>query len=94
MSTITSSSLVILEKEENYLPWIELIKIAAAKDDLWLYINPSLPPKKLKILEALVELTLALIRTISNTSTPNIKGVSQASTSTATITFADLKGLK
>ena len=43
MTTVATPTLVILDGDADYIPWIELIKKAAEKHQLWADINPSVP---------------------------------------------------
>jgi len=43
MSAVATPTPVILDGDSDYIPWIELIKTAAEKHQLWAHINPSIP---------------------------------------------------
>ena len=50
MSTTVSKTSVILRDYTNWDKWIELIKTASLKYDVWRYIDPSKPKDKLPVL--------------------------------------------
>ena len=64
-STVVNITLVILDDEKDWMPWIEVIRTAAG--DLWDYVNPAIPTKRLKKLQEPVEPTPASVHTPSLT---------------------------
>ena len=45
-STVVSITLVILDNEKDWMPWIEVIRTVAR--DLWDYVNLAILTKRLK----------------------------------------------
>jgi hypothetical protein len=49
MTTVVTRSSVILGDSKDWNKWIKLIKTAALRSDIWLYINPDTPENRLPI---------------------------------------------
>ena len=91
-STVVSITPVILDDEKDWMPWIEVIRTAAG--DLWDYVNPAIPTKRLKKLQEPVEPTPASVHTPSLTPSSQTQdgnsSVAGPLASTAEVTFSDL----
>jgi hypothetical protein len=49
MTTVVTRSPVILGDSKDWNEWIELIKTAALRSDIWVYINPETPENRLPL---------------------------------------------
>jgi hypothetical protein len=87
MSNTTSQSSVILHTEKDWDSWIELIKSAALKFELWEYINPYTAKDKVPVLSEPEQPSPTSIR---GTATPAEQREGSSSLTISEIRFSDL----